>query len=118
MQYRRFLPLPETLQRVSRCTDHRNQEATTVGRYCLESAKTAAKAAILHEQSCPFYELASLLAEGRINDLGTYLDVLGAVNSLHMSSEQLVCCPHCCAIPSAMPAAPPERPANRSSLQY
>jgi hypothetical protein len=63
--------------------------------YCLEAPATSSDVAILHKQCCPQLDLASLLATGRLSNLGCYADAPAAAKSLKPQLPY-VCCGHCC----------------------
>ncbi len=67
-------------------------------RYCLESAGPEGRTSIIHEQGCTAYDLASLLSEGLVSDVGLHADVAGALASVRTKLHDLASCPYCCPV--------------------
>jgi len=63
--------------------------------YCMERTKHQ-DGTIVHKQCCGSYDLASLLAEGMIYNIGEYDSPLHALNAVKEKSQDTVLCPSCC----------------------
>jgi len=80
-----------------RARSFNHQEHNNMNKYCLESPAALAGIAVLHQQSCSHLDLASLLASGRLSDLGNHADATSAAKALK-AQLPYVCCGHCCEV--------------------
>lgn len=71
--------------------------------YCAETTADFSKV-VIHTQQCSLFDLASLLAEGRVCDIGAYVSTRALQRSFQASRPDAEFCRHCCP-----PAAQPQR---------
>lgn len=81
--------------------------------YCAETTADFSKV-IIHTQQCARFDLASLLAEGRVCDIGNHTSVRAVQRSFHSSRPATEFCRHCC--PPALQAQPAVAPVNIAVL--
>ena len=64
--------------------------------YCLEISAASGK--VLHLQNCLMLDIATLIGEGRIVNIGAHNNAEDALNSVISHLCQVVLCAHCCPV--------------------
>ncbi len=64
-------------------------------RYCAETTIDFSKV-IIHTQQCSLFDLASLLAEGRVSDIGNHASERAVQQSFQSTRPVTEFCRHCC----------------------
>ena len=75
--------------------------------YCAETTADLSKV-IIHTQQCWLFDLASLLAEGRVCDIGNHANLRAVQRSFQSSRAATEFCRHCC--PPALQPQPQPAP--------